>query len=169
MKFKVVKGTPLFNRLDKLRTAMNMANEAAGKIVDRLGFTKYIHDAGSLAGGIGAIEMAPETKLPNWTRICRATQTTNGYYPSKRKCNLSLLREIQSLPLVKKSLLTDILKYQAQTIELPNGSEIMSFHPGVIWRNRYILVSVPERARYKPVKGMVEITVSQFNKLKEAK
>lgn len=151
MKFKVLKGTPLFDKLTNLKKEIDAANNAARDLVKELGYENYCKSLFDVAGGISAI-IIPEGKPAGWRFSFNDRQPAHAYFPSSIKANKELLERIKKLPIVSTQKLNSLINY---------GSPFST--PGISWRKNYILIST--RNEYKPVKDMVEILESEYKKL----
>jgi len=164
MKFKVLKGSDLYKKLDAVRKRIAECNNAALDLVNKLGYKKLRGKTSVLAGGISSIEILggkPEGWRDNYWGV------RNEYFPKKNKANKELLASIDALPIVEYDELNNILNFNWHASETRH----ISFHPGIYWRKKEILISVSENYNnYKPVKGMIEILESEFiRKTKEEK
>lgn len=162
MFYKISVGTPLFDRLLKFREKMSKCNDAAFKLVKELGYTEFRLN-GHIAGGISMIKI--EGKAPkNWERVSKKIR---AYMPKRIIENKELWDKINKLPLVEPNDLNKILKYEGDYVN--NETNQISLFPAAMWNTKYVLVKIPEWVHgYKPVKGMTEITVTEYTKLKEA-
>lgn len=156
MKYKVLKGTDLFKKLDALRQRMTDCNNAAFDLVKEIGYKKMRGKNMVLAGGISTIEI-PGGQPNGWRKNHWGLK--DEYYPKKNKANKELLARIEALPVVEYEELNEILKFDSHD----SDSNKMSFHPGVYFEKKEILIDISRHyRRYKPVKGMIEILESEF-------
>lgn len=159
MKFKVLKGTPLFDKLNSLGEEMTEYNKAAFDLVKKLGYTRMRGKSNVLAGGISSIEIKGG-KPVGWRNAYSGVR--DEYFPAKLKANKMLLAEIDALPVVEYDDLNKILNFDWRT----SSSRNISFHPGIHWGKKEILIDVSRHyTSYKPVKGMIEILESEYMKL----
>lgn len=159
MKFKILKGTPLFDKLIDVKTKIRDCNAAAFALVKEMGYERMRGKEMVLAGGISSIEI--KGGKPDGWRVAFAEKTKDEYFPSKLKQNKEILSKISALPVVGYEELNDILDYDFHKHE----GKRLSFHPAVIWKEDFILVSVAEYMYYQPAKDMVEILESEYMKL----
>jgi hypothetical protein len=165
MKFKVLKGTKLFDILDKIGDDCMVATREARKIVEELGFEKWRQQTFCLAGGISAFH-APKGK-PDGYVYAYSNRDRTAVLPKKIKSNKELLERIEKLPEVKYEALNKPLNYDGFKSDKFNerGAKYISMAPGIVWRKNYILLDMHDYIDYKPVKDMIEITTSEYKKL----
>lgn len=164
MKFKVLKGTELFNQLTAINKRMYAAKDAADKLTASLPF-KVVDTATrgyNLAGGIDAFH-CPDGCPEGWKVVGESWQ--NLYYP-KVKGNKDLLAKISALPLIKYDDINELINFRPQGYTTPAGLA-WAKGPGIVWAKTYVLIETSEGLPYKPVPDMIEITVSEFDKLKK--
>ncbi len=166
MKFKVLKGTPLFKQLTAVKKEMVRCNDAAYEIIKEFGCTQMRGKFGVIAGGISGIIFQNGKKPPEGWRY--TGESFNEYMPKKNvSANKELNKRIKELPIVEYDALNDPLNFDWHDND---GSRKVSFHPGIKWKNNYILIDVSKHyPRYKPQEGMIEILESEYNKLAEEK
>lgn len=168
MKFKVLKGTPLFDQLTVIEKKIDSCNKATRLLVERLGFKQFYKKNFVLAGGFyGLIPLDGKTK-PDGYSWAFNDRTGNAVMPAKRKANAEILAEIKALPTVEYDELNKVLNYDDSISRRPGSSHgvVTSFCPGVVWKKNFILVNVPVYSgKYKPPVGMVEILESEYTKL----
>lgn len=161
MKFKVLKGTDLFKKLDDFRKEMVRCNKLAFDIVEELGYKQMRGKYNTIAGGISSI-VIDGTPPANWKQV-----GYKEYFPMKRKVNKELLDRIAKLPVVDGDDLNKILKYNPFNRKDPDDRR-MSFHPGINWGDAYILIDVSNGNNYKQLPDMIEILDSEFSTLTQA-
>lgn len=162
MKYKVSNNSPLGKKLTELRNRMLEASKQADKLAKEFNAKKYCRNTNGVAGGISAIEF--EEKPAGWKKVGAKWQ--NLYMPIASK--KELWSKINALPLISHNEVNDILKFKRQSYANKQGMYFVNC-PGVLWRKTCILIEVQEELKYKPVAGMKEITVSEFNKLEKGK
>lgn len=161
MKFKVVKGSELFDKLTSLKKEMIRCNNAAFNLVKKLGYSRMRGRAGVLAGGISSIEI--KSGQPEGWRKAYSNRVSNEYFPAKIKANKDLLDKINALPILEYDALNDLVDFDWRDCD----SRFISFNPGVYWQQKVILIDISsEYSKYKPVEGMIEILDSEFQKIK---
>lgn len=168
MRFKIKKGTELFKTLDALGNKVVAVEKEAGKLTKKLGFKQYMRKRFVLAGGIIAFH---STEKPANYAYAFGSSDREAIFPKKIKANKEILELIESLPVVNYSELNRPLKYDGfkTTQFTATGGKHISMRPGVVWKKNVILIDVPEYIKYKPVKDMIEITFSEFEKLRKGK
>lgn len=161
MKFKVEKGCELYDRLKALHNRIKQVNAQATELVESLGYTRYCRSHWCIAGGISAIEIVnmPSDERTKWTKMFKQS---NLFMPRQNKQNSEIWAKIQALPRIEPMELNDILNFRAGASKMLSWSA----HPGVIWKEDYILIDVSDEHEYTPVAGMTEILVSEYNALK---
>lgn len=157
MKFKVLKGTPLFDKLSNARKEMRRCNKAALALIKELGYESGRRKGHCLSGGISCFKINGE-KPKGWRK------QSDGYFPSPIKKNAEVLAKIAALPIAEYSLINEPLNYRWNDQELEAGNTFQ-FCPGVCWKNDYILIHIGELNRYAPVADMIEILDSEFKAL----
>jgi len=169
MKFKVEKGTPLFDKLKDLGERMKAANKEAFSLCTEMGFKQMRPAPHALAGGISSFYS--KTKPTNFVCTVNA-KSPNDFFPKRRvNANKELLARIDKLPVIDYNELNKLINYDGWNSDKFNerGGRYVSMHPGISWHKDHVLLDVAEYVKYKPVKGMVEITVSEYNKIKDKK
>lgn len=162
MKYKVLKTSPLGKQLMELHDRMKDASTQADKLVKELKGKKYCRSRGGVAGGISAIEF--DEKPAGW-KI--EGEKWRGFYMPKSN-NKEMREKIRALPVIGYGEVNKILSFKQQSYGKRDGIYFVNC-PGILWRKSYILIEVQEELKYKPVAGMKEITVSEFNKLEKGK
>jgi len=167
MKYKVVKGTKLFDELWSIQKQMQSCHDEVKKIADTIpeadGFSKRSH---CLAGGIAAFHFkeysmgAPD----GWRKMEKGF--TPWFMPkSSDKRNKELLSRISKLPVIDYEAINDLLGFNFHI----TGEMQIWYAPIVEWRKKYVLIEMPSDRKYKPKDGMIEILDSEFIKLSKAK
>lgn len=172
MKFKVLAGTELFNNLLVIKEEIDSVRAASKKIWEKIegceGISENNHH---LAGGIRAFSfkqyMSKKDCLDGW-RLLEKGYSHWAFPKSSDKSNKQLLADIAALPVVESDRLKELLKYGNYGYCSGGGLGFSSV-PGIGWFDGYILIQCPESIEYTPVEGMIEITVSEFNKLNKEK
>lgn len=169
MKFKILKGTALFEKFIALQTEMKRCNDITKATVNEMGYgTQWYKPHGSIAGGIVGF-IIPSGKPTGWANAFTPNEK-DAYMPKKIKANADLLKRIKELPVVTTEDFNKIIKYdwrKACGEKEGMGRRTVSYSPGFSVKDEYVLIDVSEAApKYKPIKDMVEITVSEYNKLK---
>lgn len=163
MKFKVEKKSKLLSDLIALRTNMFAANKSAFALAKQIGFSKIRIRSMVLAGGISSFHA--ENKPVGFGYTYSSKEPTD-FFPKKLKVNKDILQKINDLPVVQHDALNKLIKYDGFKMRV--GKKI-SFHPGFAFTKNTVLFDMDDDLDYKPVKGMVEITTSEYKKLLEVK
>lgn len=162
MKFKVLKGTDTFQKLEELRIKVTDVNNQAKDVVKKLEGKRYCGRSHKLAGGISAIEF--DTKPEGYKPVGGSWRSL--YYPksvNKTDCKL-----IESLPTVEYSELNDIIGFNApQTVSSEKGILWISTI-GLIFGENEMLIEVHDGCKYEAPVDVVEILNSEYFALKEA-
>jgi hypothetical protein len=159
MKFRVNKGTRLYDSLVEISEEANRCQNEAAKLVKKLGYRRHRQKSMVLAGGISSIEI-PGTPPPGW-RKAYAGKVEGEYFPSRRKQNKELLDKIATLPVIEYSRLNGLIKFDPYN----SKNNRVCFHPAIAQNKNFFLISIPSYMRYKPVKHMTEILESEYEKL----
>lgn len=85
MKFKVLKGCELFERLVDLKNKMQIVQRQATELVESLGYTRHCPARYKLAGGVSAIEFPTADKVKGWVKV--TNQNKRLHMPSSSKDN----------------------------------------------------------------------------------
>lgn len=167
MKYKILKGTKLFDSLATIKKQMDAGDKAAQALVKEVCAESYAKSSAGLAGGIRAFYFKDGEKVPDgWKKMEKGA--TNWFFPKSSKwANDDILKKIAELPVVKPDALIKLLQFSAQ-VYAETDALIWVSSPKVIWRKTYILVAIPEQFTYVPVKDMQEITVSEYNMRKKS-
>jgi len=161
MKFKVLKGTELFQKFIDARAEMQRCEHAALDVMHEVG-AKYVRgDFWAVAGGISAFGFEGDKKPEGWAIAYK--DSDKDFFPARnRKANKELLDKIKALPMYKIEDFNEIMDYDYGD----HDTNRISFHPVVNWEKEYVLISIASQySRYKPVEGMIEITTSEYNSL----
>ncbi len=162
MKYKVSLTSPLGKKLLELKKRMLDVSKQADKLAKQLKGKKYCRGMSGVAGGISAIEF--DEKPVGWKKVGAKWQSL--YMPKRNQ--KELWNKINALPIIEHDEVNKILAFKRQSYANKQGMYFVNC-PGVLWRKSCILIEVQEELKYKPVAGMKEITVSEFNKLDKGK
>lgn len=166
MYWKVLKGTELFDKLDHIRMGVIAAQNCAWDLAKKQGAESVRGDMFILAGGISGMHF-PNGKPSGYKKVY-SSHFTDCYMPSDIKKNDKLLAEIKALPRIEYTALNDVLKYKKSDVIFSDNR--MVFYPRTMFQKKEMLISLPDYVTgYKPVKDMIEITVSEYNKLNKVK
>lgn len=161
MKYIIRKGTPLFEKLSEVKTKMNIAFEAAGKIIQRLGAVEYYqkYSPDIFYGGIDAIYF-PNGNPDN--KIFKAYKGGgNGYNMFAPKIKSELYKEIEALPTIQNKEVNDLINFKQGFIRNTNR---YLFRPSISFKEDMVLISVDEDKEYTPVADMEEIKAEEYYK-----
>lgn len=170
MKFKIMKGTPLFDKLREVGDKMKAANKEAYALCTELGFKQMRPESMVLAGGISSLYA--KTKPEGYAFAFNPSKSPNDFFPKRNKANKEIIERIKALPKVEHEELNNPIKYDGWKSNKYNergSGKHVSLHPGISWHKNFILISVAEYIDYKPVKDMIEITVTEYKKLEKEK
>lgn len=167
MKFKVKRSSALGKKFTALQVEIDAATNAAKALANELGFSKWREGRRCVAGGISAFHA--ERKPEGWGYAFTRKYPRDFFPKRSLKANKQIVDRIDALPVVEYEDLNKLIRYDGfKTNELAHngdGSSKISFMPQVIFKENFVLVSVPEYVKYKPVKDMIEITVTEYRKL----
>lgn len=161
MKFKILKGTETFKKLDDFEKEIKRVNKCAIDLSKELGGDEkgtHLGHPHHLAGGIFGIKM-PD-KPDGWKDASK--NHYNFFFPKINKANKPILDKINSLPILKHKDLNDILSFEFQS----SGFTWYNC-PGVEWGKEYILLNVDDNCYFTPNEDMIEILGSEYIKLKD--
>jgi hypothetical protein len=164
MKYKISKGTKLFQALTAVKLQMDAVDKLAEKIVQEAGADSYAKASQCIAGGIRAFYFKDLDKVPvGWKKMEKGL--SHWFFPkSSAKANRDLLERIADLPTMGTEDIAKLLNFHAGVYGEIDRMIWVSC-PQVRWAKTYVVVAVPESIPYTPVKEMQEITVSMYNKL----
>lgn len=164
MKFKINKGTELFEKFQQLKQDINEVDQKATELVKSIGHSNHCRAPHYLAGGIGAIEIKGMSlkDRKGWVRVTK--QDINLWMPRNNKENAELIGKIKALPKLDYAALNDLIGFKAGA----TNSLGWATHPGVIWRDEYILIEMTDGQIYEPCEGMEEILTSEYQRLKNS-
>ena len=158
MKYKILKGTELFDKLTELNNRMNEVKKAATELAKSLGGGDVATTGHYLAGGIDAIEF--EEQPEGWKRVGKSWQGL--YYPKSNK--KAILKQIGELPVVRFNELNDIIGFRQGAI-VSHGGIGWATSVSMKWHKDFILMLVPNGIEYTPVKDTIEILGSEYEQL----
>ena len=169
MKYKVLKGTKLFDSLLALKEKCDECNSAALNLAKKNGAEKAATTGGYVAGSIDAFlfNSPPEKEL--WMQPDRY-RNPNLFYPrsgksKKVKPNDSLHEKIKSLPVVTYENFNNVIGFRSQFVTFGDGF----FHfekYGLSVYSEIALIEIDSRCEYTPLPEMIDITDSEFNQIK---
>jgi hypothetical protein len=155
MKFKILPGCELFDKLQDINNGVIAARAAIADTLKARGFSgKFATDKDYLIS-CNAVEILGE-KPDGWRSVGASWQ--KFFWP--KATNKSMLKELNALPAISNDVLNNLLNFSFRS---GPGLEIY-YRPGVAWHKEYVLVNT-DRAPYEPVEGMVEILESEYEKL----
>lgn len=155
MKFKALKGTETFAKLQAVWLRIKKADKAAKQLAIELNAdTRWMSGWGSISGGISGIEL--KVKPEGW----KSTGENGFYYPAKLNANKELLDRLEALPVVKDFELNDAVGFKRQSV-----GRVMHNCIGAQFGKDYHLFEVNEEVKYTPPADVIEITASEYKKL----
>lgn len=165
MKFKVLKGTELYNKLKLIQKKCSAAQDAAQKLGKKLGGIEVYTTGRDRAGGIDAIEFtydnSPDKEF--WMQPDRHNNK-NLYYPRNNskanKVNAWMHTAISELPIVTIDEFNKVIGFESQWVSLINYKSY-----GLLIKKDYALIELGEKCKYKPLPDMIELTISEYTKL----
>lgn len=154
--------------MEELRLKILSANKEAGKLAKEMGFKQWRQRSMKLAGGI---ESLYADKKPEGFAYTYGSKEPNDFFPKKIKANKEILAKIDALPVVLHGELNNLINYdwRASTSFNKNGGQQICFSTGILFKKNFVLIDWPEYVKYKPVKGMTEITFSEYQTLSKKK
>lgn len=167
MKYIVKPGCNLWDKLIEVSTKIKEADNKSLKLAKKLGFKTFRSKSHCLAGGITSFYTEDFEPSKSIYRLAMCKKYSNDFYPINNKANKELLSEIKNLPVVPYESLNGILKYNYMTHMFGNH---IRFVPSFYMKDKYALLGFNEaQTKYKPVPGMKEILISEYNKLIKTK
>ena len=167
MKFKVKKGTALYDSLCAVKLKCENATNAANELAKELGGTQAATRNRNRAGGVDAIEfigIQPDKEL--WMQVDKKNNPTL-FYPRSKKVNVDLFEKMVDLPKVTYDEYNSIINFIPTFGSSDIGEGIVNFRSyGLIITSNYALIVIGNGSGYKPITDMIEITESEYNKLK---
>lgn len=175
MKFAIKKGSPAYEKLEKIFSEMKQANRDAIALAEKIyeeatqaaapeSGVKFTRGRNA-AGGVAAIVF--ETKPKGWVNA-ETPNHRNLFRPAKG--NKETLDKMESLPIITRGDVAKLVGYESpQTYNGKNGEMIWSECPSVIplWEQGVVLIECDDQAHIKPVEDMEEIMASQYHKYLE--
>ena len=160
MKFKVSKGTNLYEKFMVLGAKISLVNNESRELVESLGAKKFCKKQNIAYGGIGAIQF--EEKPRGWKMV--GEQGQNLYYPKATEKELNI--KFNALPTISFDEINEMVKFHApQTICSDRGLQWISCF-GLFWGDDCILIDISEGAKYEPIEDVIEILESEYKTLK---
>ena len=154
MKFKVEKGTAIYQELELLFDKIKDYNSKTKKFVESLGFEEY---GVSLRGRAGGLSCIRTSKKPDGFKTV-GKKYDNLFMP--KASNKELWKKINELPILSYDEYNKVIGFEAQFQGL---SHIRSYRCEKV--NDVFLIDVGN-ADYMPIEGIVEILDSEYKSLK---
>lgn len=169
MKFKILKGTVLYEQLVAIQKRADKCLQASQKLAKSIGATNVAtRDGRNLAGGVDAFEF-PYGKDPDamlWMKPDRHNSPRLFYPRSGKKYtqNQELHDKIDALPVVTIDEYNAIIGFERHW-----GSNLTHYVTyGLSIHKDFALIKISEGATYAPAtEDMVEILESEYEKLKK--
>lgn len=158
MKYKILKGSPLFDKIQRVRVRMMEAHDLARETAIKMGAKSWRGKNSQDVGGLSAFKFK---KLPTnivW-RKAYGSRVDDEVFPKAVSSNKQLLDNIAALPTVSRREIDRLVGFKPQFI-----GETNYFRFGCAWvvGSAVILIDVGTRIKYKPRAGMIEITESEY-------
>lgn len=157
MKYKILKGTALFNSLLALHGRIQQARAEIRRVVEELGYKEYVVSSDYLiaCSGIQIFGDKPE----GWRKV--GGKWEPYYLPTQK--NKEVAAKIAALPMIRNEELNTIVGFHWQI-----GDNLAVFNrPGFVQRDDYALIEVGSGCKFDPLPDMIEITGSEYKKLSE--
>ena len=156
MKFKVLKGTVLFQQLEELFIKVNSAHKAALSLIKEIGANSYRPSSWSIGGGISSLAFNEEKDSKMWKKM---SYGKFEYMPkTNNKEGRELMNKIHELPMVSWSDLTKLLTTEDDPF----------WCPGVVKTDECFLFDISDKHAKKLNADLIEILNSEYFALKEA-
>lgn len=160
MKFKIPKGTPLFDAVMAVSKRMDECNAAAEALSKELGAEECYHSTYHLAGGIAGMRFP--SKPEGWKDVVGQYKV---YMPKAALRDIN--KRIAALPTMKVEEMATILKYKNHTGFNGNGFQMQRL-PTITFLPDVILLSTIDGNPWKGCKGATEIKGSEYDALERA-
>ena len=151
MYFKVEKGVPLWEELEKIMNQIIHVRAEAYKLVEELGFTTYAPAHNVVAGGISALHC--NFKPEGFREV--GERWRNLYFPKAK--NKVASEKIANLPVVQYDEYNSVIGFTEHFVGL---THIMCY--GLKKSGDVFLIKMHEKAEYTPIDGMIEILPSEY-------
>jgi hypothetical protein len=163
MKFKILKGTETYAKLDTLWKQIIASRKATNKFINELGAHEFM-DGNGIAGGLSAV--AFREKPEGWVK---SAYGPGLYYPSAK--NRTMRDRIAALPVVPHSALNEIVGFKPTTsIDEDRGRMVRHRAPGFGPAKGCFTMTVSSTAKYTPPNAdIIEILESEYLRLMESK
>lgn len=169
MKFKILKGTDLYAKLKQLQEKATVCSQAAQNLAKEIGATHAYTNNRNRAGGVQAFrfEYGKEPEKTLWLQPDRHNNK-QLFYPRTGKAKLlrandELHQRIENLPLLTHDEYNNTIGFKVQCT---SKLEWVSSY-GLQINDDYALIEIHEGCKFEPLPDMIEITVSEYNKLKQ--
>jgi hypothetical protein len=163
MKFKVLKGTVLFDKLLAIVIQIHECNQQAHDLALEQGAIGVATTGNNRAGGIDAFRFKYDTEpdVLLWKQVDKY-HYADLYSPRANKKNNNLFSQIQALPRIGYKEYNAVIGYEQQWIGL-------SLHQsyGLFQDDDFFLIELSDEVNYTPVADMTEILSSEYKTLKE--
>lgn len=163
MYYKVLPDCDLYNKLDALKREMKRCNTDALDLAKSIGYDQIRLGWFGIAGGISAFQI--EGLIPKGWKRASKKAPEGAFFPKEIAANKDLLELIKNLPKVSSEQLADIVNFKEY---LDEETHLYYKHPFASWKTDIVLLKIAEIIDdYVPVEGMIEITQTEFNAIKE--
>lgn len=164
MKYEISRKSSTYKKLIELKELAAVCIKEANDLSASLGGTICCRASGKAWGGISGIQF--ETPPAGWNSV--GPKNKNYYFPKARK--RAVLKQIEALPTLDFAAANEIVGFEAQTVSTPSGL-VRYGGVGLLWRDdkEYILLDIPDGAKFKPSTDIVLIDDSMYNLLANAK
>src|ERR1035437_3660461 len=161
MKYKVLKGTALFDKLIAIVDQINKCNQAALDLALSQGAVGLATLGNNRGGGIDAFRFKEEPDMLLWKQMDKH-RYRDLYSPRANKKNNDLFSQIQALPRIGYPEYNAVIGYESQWIGI-------SLHQsyGLFQDDDFFLIELSDEVNYTPVADMTEILSSEYKTLKE--
>ncbi|QIP16791.1 hypothetical protein G8759_31200 [Spirosoma aureum] len=159
MKYKIDRQSPTGQQLFALYDKMNECRKAAQVICQEVGSTSVVTSGEVIAGGIWGFEFPDK---PNDYKRVYSHGARHFFFPKAIRKFDDLLKRIRRLPVVQKTDINQIVGFERQVVGTAWVRSV-----GCSWRKDYCLIDINEKCVYTPRPDMIEITTSEYNRLKD--
>jgi hypothetical protein len=161
MKFKVLKGTETYNKLQAFQEKGNEVRKIALDFANSLGFEEYIENQKHRVGGISAF--VSREKKEGYKQVF-TRHRSNLIFPKTTKANKELLAKIEALPVITDDEYNSIIGFKSNFYEL---NFVRAFGYRKSNKEDCYLIDLSGVTKYTPKPDMIEILESEYISLSQ--
>jgi len=161
MKFKVLKGTETYNKLQAFQEKSKELRKIALDFANSLGFEEYIENQKHRAGGISAF--VSREKKEGYKQVF-TRHRSNLIFPKTTKANKELIAKIEALPVITDDEYNSIIGFKSDFYGL---QFIRAFGYRRVNIKDCYLIDLSGVTKYTPKPDMIEILESEYISLSQ--